>query len=95
MKSITAAELKDRIAAGETLVIIDVREPWEHEEFNIGGRNIPLHSIEGRLSELEPYKAVELIVHCKSGSRGMTAQRVLERHGFVAVRHLEDGLSHW
>jgi adenylyltransferase/sulfurtransferase len=54
-----------------------------------------LHSIEARLAELEPYRTAEIIVHCRSGSRGATAQRVLERLGFQRVRSLENGLTDW
>jgi rhodanese-related sulfurtransferase len=45
MENISAAELKKRIDSGETLNIVDVREPHEHEEFNIGGILVPLGEI--------------------------------------------------
>jgi rhodanese-related sulfurtransferase len=37
----------EAIAAQANAVVIDVREPWEFEEFNIGGLNIPLADIRG------------------------------------------------
>ena len=95
MGTITPQELKQRLASKEKLTIIDVREPWENEEFNIGGINIPLSTIEARLPELEPHRSFELIVYCKSGNRSTTAQRVLERLGFENVRCLDGGLSNW
>ena len=38
MQNITVEELKSRMDAGEKLNIIDVREPHEYAEFNIGGK---------------------------------------------------------
>ena len=45
MNSITATELKQKIEHDEDFQLIDVREDFEHEEFNIGGQLIPLHEI--------------------------------------------------
>ena len=41
MDNITVEELKKRLDAGEKLNIVDVREPHENAEFNIGGVLIP------------------------------------------------------
>ena len=64
MKTITAEELKARIEAGEQLNIVDVREPHENAEFNIGGTLIPLGKIQTmQLDELEDMKEEELILY--------------------------------
>jgi rhodanese-related sulfurtransferase len=42
MADITVQELKERLDNQETLHIIDVREPHEYEEFNIGAQLLPL-----------------------------------------------------
>ena len=62
MEDITVEELKRRTQSSEKLNIVDVREVWEHEENNIGGLNIPLGNIPGRLEELESLKDQEVIV---------------------------------
>ncbi|MFN4147153.1 MAG: rhodanese-like domain-containing protein [Runella sp.] len=54
-------------------VIIDVREPWEFEEFNIGGINIPLAEIRERQAEVLPYDT--LIVVCTNGTRSRVAAK--------------------
>jgi rhodanese-related sulfurtransferase len=95
MMNISITELKQRLDSGEKLVLIDVREPWEHEERNIGGKNVPLHSIEQRMRELEQYRTSEIIVYCNSGNRSGTAMHVLERFGFTSVRALENGMQGW
>jgi hypothetical protein len=70
MDTITVEELKKRLDAGEKLNIVDVREPYEHEEFNIGGLLYPLGNIRSMdVEELEPYKDEELILYCRSGNR--------------------------
>lgn len=45
MKTITAEEVKARLDAGEKLNLLDVREPDENAEFNIGGTLLPLGNI--------------------------------------------------
>lgn len=52
-------------------MIIDVREPWEFEEFNEGGINIPLSKIRERRAELGSYNS--LIVVCTNGTRSKVA----------------------
>ena len=42
MNDITVTELKSRMDNQEDLVIIDVREPFEYEMYNIGAKLIPL-----------------------------------------------------
>lgn len=96
MKQITAAELKQRIDAGEKLHIIDVREPAEYAEFNIGGKLIPLGKIMGmQLDELEDLKNEELILHCKGGTRSTQACMMLETAGFTNVVNLIGGVLAW
>ena len=74
MQSITVQELKKRLNAGEKLNILDVREPYEYAEYNIGGKLIPLGKIQSmQIDELEDWKEQEVIVHCRSGARSATA----------------------
>ena len=89
---IAIAELRKRISSGEQINLIDVREEWEYEEQNIGGRLIPLTSIPVRLSELEPIKDQEIIVHCRTGNRSHQAQMYLESQGFANVRNVPGGI---
>ena len=52
MKTIDVSTLQSRLAAGESLHLVDVREPSEHDEFNIGGILLPLGNI--RIGEIDP-----------------------------------------
>lgn len=90
---ITVEELKERKDKGEALNIIDVREQWEYDEANIGAKLIPLQTLPHRLAELEQFKDVELIVHCRSGKRSDTAKNFLEQNGFKNVRNVLGGIE--
>ncbi len=96
MTTITAEEVKARAAAGEKLNIIDVREPNENAEFNIGGTLVPLGQIQTmQVDDLEQYKDEELIVYCRSGNRSGQACLILETLGFKNVRNLTGGMLNW
>ncbi|WP_299754249.1 rhodanese-like domain-containing protein [uncultured Pontibacter sp.] len=90
---ITAEELKERLNKGETPVIIDVREDWEHQESKIpGAQNIPLGALPQRLDELEELKDQEVIVQCRSGARSASAKAFMQQQGFTNVRNLLGGI---
>lgn len=95
MEDITVTELKQRLANKETLNIIDVRESNEYEAFNIGVKLIPMSELTDRLSEFEPYKNEELILHCRSGARSGRAKQYLEGLGYAKVRNLLGGMLEW
>lgn len=96
MQNITVEELKKRMDAGEDLHIIDVREPNEYQEFNIGVKLYPLGRIQSMdLDELESWKNEEVIVHCRSGKRSMTACLIMETAGFTNTKNLEGGMLAW
>lgn len=96
MQNITAEELKARIDAGEKLNIVDVREPHEHAEFNIGGILVPLGKVQSMMvDELEDLKDEELIVYCRSGNRSGQACLMLDAMGFKNTKNLVGGMLHW
>lgn len=95
MEDITTDELKQRMDAGEKLNLIDVREAYEYEEFNIGALLIPLGELPDRLAELEHLKEEEIIIHCRSGNRSGQAKMFLEDYGFSRVRNVLGGMLDW
>src|SRR5687768_15806586 len=96
MQNITVNEVQDRIKAGEKLNILDVREPNEFAEFNIGGKLYPLGKIQNmQVDELDEWKEQEIIVHCRSGKRSMTACMILDSLGFKNTKNLEGGMLAW
>ena len=95
MSDITCIELKKRMDDGEHLNIIDVRETYEFDEFNIGAKLIPLGTLPNALDELEDMKEEEVIVHCKAGGRSASAKAFLQVNGFKNVRNLLGGMLDW
>ncbi|MBN9484080.1 MAG: NADH oxidase [Bacteroidetes bacterium 43-93] len=96
MREITVEQLKERLDAGETLNIIDVREPEEYKEYNIGAKLIPLgHILSMQIDELDDLKNEELIIHCRSGKRSMQACMVLEQLGFTDTVNVAGGVLAW
>lgn len=96
MKNITVKQLKERLDAGEKLNLLDVREPDENAEFNIGGKLYPLGKIQSmQVDDLEDWKEQEVIVYCRSGRRSMTACLFLDTLGFANTANLEGGMLAW
>ncbi len=95
MQTITVTELKARLDRGEKPIIIDVREPYEFEDFNINGRLISLGNIQAALPDLEDFMDEEIIIHCHSGARSAAATDFLTKQGFTNVKNLTGGMVAW
>jgi rhodanese-related sulfurtransferase len=96
MNIITSDALKARVDAGEQLHLLDVREPSEREEYNIGGAFIPLGQIRNmEVDDIEDWKDSEVIVYCRSGNRSGQACMILEQLGFTNVNNLAGGMMEW
>jgi rhodanese-related sulfurtransferase len=96
MQVITVEELKARLDKGESLHLLDVREPSEHAEFNIGGVLLPLGKIMTmQTDDIDDWKDEEVIVYCRSGNRSGQAGLILETAGFTNVKNLTGGMLAW
>ena len=91
---IDPTEVKAKIDRGEPFILIDVREPHEHQICNIPyARLIPLGDLPKRVNELD--SADEIIAHCKSGMRSAKAVDFLKQAGFRKVRNMKGGILAW
>ena len=96
MTNISVAKLRERMAGNEPLNLLDVREPDERLEFNIGGVFIPLGQVMTmQTDEIENLKNEEIICYCRSGKRSMQAAMMLETFGFTNVVNLDGGMNAW
>jgi len=96
MQNITPEEVKERLEKGEHLNLVDVREPHERAEFNIGGLFVPLGKVQMmQIDELENLKNEEVIVYCRSGNRSGQAAMILETMGFTNTKNLAGGMLAW
>jgi len=96
METITVDEVKRRMDAGEKLHLVDVREPNENAEFNIGGILLPLGMIQTmQTDEIDDLKDKEVILYCRSGNRSGQAAMFLEMMGFTNTKNLLGGMVAW
>jgi sulfur-carrier protein adenylyltransferase/sulfurtransferase len=94
---ITVKDLKARLdasqAAGEQVQLIDVREPFEAQIAQIGGKLIPKGDVPNRLSEID--RSREVVVHCKSGGRSQQIAEFLKQSGYEHVVNVAGGITAW
>ncbi len=96
MEHITVEQLKARLDAGEALHVLDVREPAEYAEANIGATLLPLSQLRQMDTEaIDSWKDTEVIVHCRSGKRSMEACMLLETLGFSNTVNVTGGILDW
>ncbi len=97
MKDITVQELKTKLDNKEDFILIDVREPDEYAQYNIGAKLIPLGSIEQAIQNggFDDVGDKEIILHCRSGKRSKTAQHILKTAGITNTKNLTGGVIAW
>lgn len=94
LRSISPGELDQRLAAGDPLQLVDVREPGEHGGQPLDGSlPLPASQLPARLSEIDPAREVVLV--CGNGVRSESALELLADAGFTNARHLDGGLDAW
>ncbi|SHI66877.1 Rhodanese-related sulfurtransferase [Hymenobacter daecheongensis DSM 21074] len=95
LPDLTPEDLHARLQRGETLQLIDVREPEEYEYCRIeGSQLISLGDIPGRADELPTDRPVVLI--CHHGVRSGQALAYLQhRHGLTNLLNLRGGIHAW
>ncbi|HEX9627783.1 MAG TPA: rhodanese-like domain-containing protein [Acidiferrobacterales bacterium] len=94
MRQITVSELKDRLDAGDSPLLLDVREPWELRVCALpGALHIPMRQVPARLGELDPDR--EIVVVCHHGVRSYQVVRFMEQQGFTNAINLAGGVDAW
>lgn len=94
LPEITPRQLKERLAQGENLQLLDVREPQEWDICHLGGLNIPLSDLPKEVGQLN--KDVTTVIICHHGFRSAQALAFLQhRHGFEHLLNLKGGLHAW
>ena len=92
---ITPEELKSLRDAGDSVVVLDVREPWEYEAAKIAdSKHIAMGDIPARFNqELDPED--HIVVVCHHGVRSMNVTAWLRQQGFEKVQSLQGGIDRW
>lgn len=94
VKELSVEELKASIDAGDSPLVIDVREGWELEVSSLPfARHLPMGQVADRINELDP--DAPIIIMCRSGGRSLQIGRFLESRGFRSVANLTGGILAW
>ncbi len=91
---ITPRELKAAMDRGDSLIVVDVREPQEYQIARIAGSVlIPLGEIPQRHAEID--RTLTVVCQCRSGVRSAKAAAFLRSVGFERVLNLTGGILRW
>jgi adenylyltransferase/sulfurtransferase len=94
VQEITPRDLDERVRRGDSIDLIDVREPYEWRIARIeGARLIPLGKFERAVAEIPPDR--DVVLYCHHGSRSRTAAEFLVEQGFRRVWNLTGGIDRW
>jgi rhodanese-related sulfurtransferase len=96
VKQILPQELAAKLAAGEPVYLLDVRQPWEHETVALPNSVlIPLNELPARMVEVTPPAGALVVVYCHHGMRSLRAAAYLEGAGVADVASLTGGIDAW
>src|ERR1700739_4903878 len=90
---LSVKELKRRMDGGEDIFILDVREPYEYQIAQIGGKLIPQNDVPQRLADIPRDR--EIVVQCRSGARSQRIAEFLKQSGYTQVANLAGGILAW
>jgi rhodanese-related sulfurtransferase len=93
----TPQDIRRRLAAGEKLLLIDVREPNEFQAARISDAElIPMRTIPAQLQRLEAASDdATLIVYCHHGIRSLNVVNWLREQGVSGCQSMAGGIDRW
>jgi sulfur-carrier protein adenylyltransferase/sulfurtransferase len=94
MLEIEVDAFKALMESGNPYQLIDVREPYEYEEANLGGTLIPLATIPEKMDSIRT--DVDVYFLCRSGMRSQTAIKALQsKQDFNNLYNIKGGILAW
>lgn len=88
-------DVKRRLDAGEKVVLLDVREPFEHQQARIDGADlVPMRSVPQSLDSLRGVTE-PLVVFCHHGIRSLQVAEWLRRQGLDNCVSMAGGIDRW
>lgn len=94
-ESITPKEAQALLQSGEKVTLLDVRTPDEFTKEHIEGAIlIPLQTLDKNLALIANVKNQKILVYCHSGSRSVSASRLLADNGFTPL-NVSGGITEW
>jgi len=93
-KNITVSELQTWIQNSEEFFLIDVREQYEREICDIGGKLMNFHAIMNNLDAIP--RTIPVVLYCHYGERSyFIAQILSQMHNFNNIYNLLHGINAW
>jgi rhodanese-related sulfurtransferase len=94
IKEIDSAELQQRLAAGDDLLLLDIRGEAELGQGVLpGAQHLPMHMIPLRMQDFPKDK--DIVLYCRSGARSYHACAYLLQQGIRNAINLRGGLIAW
>jgi rhodanese-related sulfurtransferase len=94
INEIDSESVRQRIAQGDDLLLVDIRTPAEVAQGMIpGSAEMPMHLIPLRMSEIP--KDRDVVLYCRSGARSYQACAYLMQQGYDRVLNLRGGIIAW
>ena len=94
-REISVDDLARKLERGEEPLLVDVRQPWEHELARLpGSLLLPLGELPSRTGEVQPGPGQLVVCYCHHGVRSLRAAEVLSGAGIPAVS-LAGGIDAW
>jgi rhodanese-related sulfurtransferase len=91
---ISAKEVSERLARGDKLLLVDVREQWEYDLCRLpGAKLIPLGALPANLNTL--VDADDVICYCHHGMRSLDAAVWLRQQGVEGAKSMAGGIERW
>jgi rhodanese-related sulfurtransferase len=96
IRQLSVEELRDRLTAREPTLLLDVRQPWEHDVAHLPGDVlVPLDELHERAGEIEPPAGALVVCYCHHGVRSLHAAAYLQGLGVTEVCSLQGGIDAW
>jgi adenylyltransferase/sulfurtransferase len=96
VNQISVRQLHEMLARGDSIYLVDVRQPWEHEIVHLhNDLLVPLDQLLDRADEVAPPDDALVVAYCHHGIRSLNAAAMLVQLGHKRVASLAGGIDAW
>jgi rhodanese-related sulfurtransferase len=88
--------VKQMLDQGDDFLLVDCREPAEHDTARIKGAVLmPMKTISAQVGELESRRGGRIVIHCHHGGRSVKVTQWLRQQGFSQAQNMTGGIDAW
>jgi rhodanese-related sulfurtransferase len=96
VNQISVGQLHEMRQRGESIYLVDVRQPWEHELVHLPDDVlVPLDRLADHADEIAPPDGALIVTYCHHGIRSLNAAAILQQLGYARVASLQGGIDAW